>query len=252
MNSNQFLQNLYGKNVFVISPHFDDAILSAGMLISELRGKANVTVVNVFTKAHKEPYTLSAKHFLKSAKVTDALMLYKDREKNDTMALQRIHTHAINLEETDALFRKKKKMTIIGKYIAEFDHVYPTYRWHVIGKISSSDPAILKVKRKLQAVIPKNAIVVAPFGVGNHVDHMICHILCKDLFPNCIFYLDFPYIIRSHATYIIPAGYMHVSVPVNRKMKQKLVNAYTSQVNGLFPGGIVPKHKEQFFTKHDK
>jgi hypothetical protein len=51
---------------YFLSPHLDDAVLSAGGLISSLSGNTSVTVVNIFTTAG-EKNTLSAKKSIQKA-----------------------------------------------------------------------------------------------------------------------------------------------------------------------------------------
>jgi hypothetical protein len=239
------------KQLYIISPHFDDAVLSAGMLMHNLQGKCDVTIINIFTKAHNGPYTISAKQFLKSAGFKNAVNLYKDRLINDRLALSLINAKQVNLNFTDALFRRKKIASNFGKILAEFDHLYPTYRLHVIKQIAKSDSCSNILEKKLKLIIPKDALVFSPLSFGNHVDHLITRMVCEKLFKNLIYYSDFPYNIRSNSKKVILKEYQKVALKVDMNIKRKLVNCYASQVSGLFTGGKMPKHSEYFYLKGD-
>src|SRR5260221_4259364 len=188
-----------GYNVVIVSPHQDDAVLSCGGLLTQLVGKTDITVVNVFTKAHKKPYTLSTKMFLKASGFTDATLLYQVRFEEDTKVLAMLGIKPVNLDLEDALFRRKKNKTWLGNILSEFDHVYPTYRWHIIKNIAKDDYAGEELKKQLIKFKNKKTLVIAPLGIGNHADHVIVGNVCEALFDNLFFYADFPYTIRENS-----------------------------------------------------
>lgn len=233
--------------VIIISPHPDDAVLSCGELLQQLSGKVNCTVITVFTKAHGGPYTLSAKQFLKASGMRDGVALYKERRNEDARAQKFLGTKMINLGLEDALFRRKKEQTFFGKFIPEFGHVYPTYRWHMLKGISPQDTAIEELKKELKPFVDKKAVIFAPCGIGGHVDHVLVSKVCKELFDNVIFYSDFPYNIRLH-TYGKQYGMQVYKVQPDMKKKTQLIKSYKTQFKGLFPDDIVPEHTEVYFV----
>lgn len=230
-----------------ISPHYDDAVLSCGSLLSALSGKTDITIVNVFTKANSGPYTLSAKQFLKTSGVTDAVALYKERKEEDKMALSSFSVKIINIDLEDALFRRKKMTSLLGKLLPEFDHVYPTYRWHILKKIIQKDPAIKELSIKLASYKNKKNLIFAPYGIGDHVDHKIVRTVCEAMFHHVILYSDFPYNIRLN-TYgrTLKNGQEYHLIP-DMKKKIQLIKKYKTQYSGLFDK-TVPEHEEVFFS----
>lgn len=247
MNNNELINNLKNREFFVISPHQDDAILSLGMLLYNLKTSKKGTIINVFTKAHEGPYTLSAKKFINISNFPNADELFIQRAIEDKKAAHAVNAKIINLGITEALFRRKANKSYLGKYIAEFDHIYPTYRWHILKKIQPNDTAFKELKIKLKNIIPPDAVVFSPFGIGNHADHVITYKVCTQLFKNCIYYIDFPYNNRLNEFGKPPAGYKEYEFDIDLPAKSELAHFYSSQIYGLFPGGIVPKHKEKFF-----
>lgn len=234
------------QNCIIISPHQDDAVLSCGELLSQLAGKVDITIINIFTAAHKNPYTLSAKQFLKASGYQDAEALYKEREKEDRKVLSTLPVSITNLGLEDALFRRKKYTNFLSRFLSELSHSYPTYRWHILKGITKDDYAVDELKNKLKRFKKKNTLIFAPFGIGNHVDHIIARKVCEQLFDNLILYSDFPYNIRLHtygkATKNQQVYKLHPSID-----KNKMIQLYRTQFKGLFPDGKIPTHKEVYF-----
>lgn len=234
----------------VISPHFDDAVLSCGGLLLALSGKVDLTIVNVFTKAHGGPYTLSARKFLKdSHEDNDAIRLYQSRFEEDREALSKIKVKIINLGLQEALFRKKNKQHFLGNVLPEFDHVYPTYRWHITKTIASNDPAVSQLKKALKDLPSKNEFIFAPYGIGDHADHKVVRQVCEELFPSVILYSDFPYNVRSNEYGFEGEKMISYTLQPDFAQKNKLIQLYRTQFQGLFPDGKVPTHSEKYFVK---
>src|SRR3989338_4946817 len=199
--SNKLVKQILNKKFkcIFISPHFDDAVLSCGSLLMHLTGKTSITIINVFTKAHKKPYTLSARKFLKESNGgSDATVLFKERFKEDKNVLSSLNVKIINLGLVDALFRKKNNFNFLGKVFPEINHIYPTYKWHVVRRISPHDHATTQLKKILKKFNGEKILVFAPYGIGNHADHVITRKVCEDLFDNLILYSDFPYNLRAN------------------------------------------------------
>ncbi|MDD2823116.1 MAG: GNAT family N-acetyltransferase [Candidatus Daviesbacteria bacterium] len=244
---NDLISHANKKPCYFISPHLDDVVLSCSGLIMKLTDKTNITVVNIFTQAHSGPYTLSAKKYLKSSgHKNDANNLYLSRLQEDESALNSLNVKKINLDFTDALFRKKIKQSIWGKITPELEHIYPTYRWNILGNISKSDPTLQEIKDHLKKIIPKDSLIFVPLNIAGHVDHLIVREACESLFDNIVYYSEFPYSYRNKKC-IEKENYRKCEVLINYNQKNKLVSCYKSQVSGLFSSGIMPKHNELYF-----
>ena len=246
------LKKLIGKKVYIISPHFDDAMLSCGGLILQIRSKCNLKIINIFTKAHKGPYTLSAKRFLKiSGSFKDATVLFKSRNMEDKSVFTQLGIKTINLGFEDSLFRRKTKSKFFGKILPEMNHIYPTYRWHVLGDIKNEENLFNGIRKKLAKFAKKDEIAIVPSGIGNHVDHLIARELCEKLFKNLVFYSDFPYSLRDIKKRNFGKEYKTFELKVNYEEKDKCLRKYKTQYANLFSfyGGKMPDHKEIFFFK---
>ncbi len=237
---------------YFISPHFDDAILSAGALIVTLSKITSVTVVTVFTKSGTKPYTHSAKSFLKQCGYQSAKKLYRDRMKEDKKVLSLLNVQQKYLSFTDALWRKKSSTlpTFIKKHVPEITYVYPTYLLHVIrGKISHNDVHTICALRKKLSHIQKDSIVFSPVGIGTHVDHVLVREVCRELFNNVIFWSDFPYNISGGNKNNLSQFQKIGEYNGNKQMKRNLIAGYSTQVDALFPSGISLVREEFYVEK---
>ncbi len=233
---------------YFLSPHLDDAVLSAGGLISTLSGKTNIIVVNIFTKAGKSS-TLSGRKATQRAGFSTANAYYNARIKEDRAVLLKMKAKIVNLDIPEALWREKyKKGTIskyLGRYFPEALMIYPTFRFHILGKkVSAQDSKTVDLIDKKLSFIEKGAYVFAPIGVGDHIDHTLTF-HAAEKFENVIFWSDFPYNLRTSVNI---AGEKKYVFKTNWSLKDELVKMYKTQYNLLFPSGKMPRKNEVFFT----
>lgn len=239
------------KHCYFISPHFDDAMLSAGGLIEYLADKTPVTVINVFTKGGQKPYSLSARAFLKKCAANTADELYKEREREDVQAFEDLNVEIIKLSFTDALWRTKNAPLYIEKklsfLIPELLYVYPTY-WHVVRKkLSKFDTKLSEnVKKSIAKNVDKDSVVFCPGAIGNHIDHIIVYEACKALFPQCIYWSDFPYINQSNQSR------KDILFKFNTQKKIKRIKRYKTQYSAMFPKGISTVPEERYFIHNNE
>lgn len=240
-----------------ISPHLDDAALSAGGLISYLADHVPVTIVSVFTEVHDGLPTRSAKAFVKQCGFKNARELFTERRKEDKLLFNKIGVKVINLGLFDVLWRKKRNESMItrimGTVMPEFIHVYPTYRFHgESGKVASNDKKLkTALKKKLLKVIDGNreCVIFCPVGIGGHVDHVITRDVCKSTFDNVIYWSDFNYSLEfTNENNFINKNKLKLAY-FNKKLpsKRKLIEGYKSQLNAIFPHGKIPLVSDFFY-----
>lgn len=241
------------------SPHLDDAILSAGGLLSALAGKTRIVVINVFTEATDDPSTLSARKYLHTLGYHSAVKLYEDRRTEDQQAWKTLGITPTNLGFVEALWRRKTDIVsgLFSKLLPEFGYVYPVYRLHITSrKIAQADRKTMDtitVKLKKLVSQEKHPVLFAPLGTGNHIDHCVVREVCKNAFgKQVIYWSDFPYNIREHTFGTAPEGYKKETFDYDVKKKLKLINCYKTQIGGLFGNNDIPEHTEIFFISIKK
>lgn len=144
----------------VLSPHLDDAVLSAGGALASAPGALAVTV---FTEG-KDAET---------------------RRKEDEAALALLGARALHLGLLDAPERlriPRALPSLTGATVAEADLL----------------AVVAVLERHVLPLAP--ARVLAPLGVGRHVDHRVVFEAARRVFPDVGFYEDRPYAYEAGAT----------------------------------------------------
>src|SRR3989344_803253 len=239
------VENIINKKThcYFISPHLDDAVFSAGSLMSYLSDKVNITVINIFTSAGDGNSTLSARSYLKQCKINDPKKLYEVRINEDNIALSKLNSKIFNLGFTEALWRKKqhsgKLRKLVSRYLPELNSIYPFFRLNIVsGKLHKEDEKlVLKVSRKIKSIVGKNNHnykIFCPVGSGGHVDHLATREAClKEFKNNLIYWSDFPYCLKlgKRNDFIENNNLEQQVYGKNADYKIKLCEAYNSQIN---------------------
>lgn len=239
---------------FFVSPHLDDAILSAGALLTYLSEHTAVRVVTVFTEAGPARPTLSARQFLKQCGATDGETLFAERRAEDLAVLQSLSVPVTHLGLSDALWRPRRNISwwrkLAGKILPELLVLYPTYRFHItrgiIARGDASYAALLRDQLTALTAGLDEYYVFCPQAIGNHVDHVLVERTCQELFPNLIEWSDFPYNLKR-AVHDTPGW----SWENGLERKQQLILSYETQAEALFPGLTIPLIPESYaLSKH--
>ena len=255
-NNNQ-IEKIISEKIpcIFVSPHLDDAALSAGDLLFYLSKNTKVEIINVFTSSSEKPYTLSTKAFLYKCGYSDANDLFTDRIKEDEQALSKLRIKPINLGFIDAPFRKYKNVSrvklMFSKLLPELIHTYPVHRWHISdGVISYHDTRLLnQIASELKQITSKykNYYIFCPIADGTHVDHKIVRKVCEANFKNVIFWSDYPYETGNIKDKSVKMAF---SWRKNSSQKIGLISGYKSQINMLFPDQKIKIIPEIYYVKN--
>jgi LmbE family N-acetylglucosaminyl deacetylase len=154
--------------VTIISPHRDDAVASAGLLILELvRRRVPVQIVNCFTISDYAP--------LRKDRAEDVTTL---RRREDGAAAARLGDGIrwIDLALIDAPLRLGCSSDIVCDLGA--------------GAVRAADVGALAMR--LRTAIANDAFVIAPLAIGNHVDHVVARRAAAPM--THAYYEDLPYV----------------------------------------------------------
>jgi LmbE family N-acetylglucosaminyl deacetylase len=243
--------------LIVLSPHLDDAALSCGALMMHAVQRTSVTVVTLFTEGGERPYTLSGRRYLHQMGARSAQVLYQQRRTEDHAAWEPFGIRCVHAGLTDALFRRRVvpgTVPLRARMLPELAHVYPTYRMHVIaGHIAAADAGTLRdVCDVIQRLVGAGTgVLLAPLGVGGHVDHVLVRSAAEGSGSPVVYYSDVPYNRRHpvHDAFIRRNGLVETRWSDLTEAKAKLVRAYGTQVQALFRGGLIPLVPEVFFSR---
>jgi LmbE family N-acetylglucosaminyl deacetylase len=227
--------SLYERVIF-LSPHLDDAVLSAGGLLSALRDRASRLVVTI---ACGNPTTPEGK----ASRVRRGHAPPAERRHEDREAMRALDCHYLHLGFEDCVFRRSP---ITGELI------YRSPR----NKFSIAAPDDRAYVEELYLVLrricypSRRALLVAPLGIGFHVDHLICAQVALRIasLPQILFYEDVPYVFNPEAgkgdadgplsalERLGCAPSQRLAMPFDPVEKVRLAEHYTSQIPALFPG----------------
>ena len=254
----------YDKFLF-LSPHLDDAVLSCGLLLEKLvvLGK-KVVVASLFTKVSTPPFTQNASLFIQKSGYKKAEELFEDRIKEDIKALKFLKVRYRYFDYIDAAFRKSQlfekfpNMGFLLKLFPQFVHIYTNPKREFSGRVSFQDRGLVwGIKKDLKRFIKKlgdeKILILAPLGVGGHVDHIIVRDFARKSGLDVLYWLDFPYSTKKEyiKTYFSKEWQyekcLEIEVPLKTK-KYQAIKSYKSQIDVLFPRRKIAQIKEVYYV----
>lgn len=223
------------KKIVIISPHFDDAVLScAGLIGCFIEEGKTVEICNVFTKIQKENVKFSKVIREYIAEDMNNPIAYVDmqvcekwiqlRQKEDDRACKFLNCKKRDLGYIDAIFRMKSNQYI---YDTE-EKLFSEYKAH--------DEEFMKIDliNRLNFICKDFDACLFPMAIGNHVDHRIVHDMGLEInknWHNVCFYCEIPYSIDPEFQ-VLSIEKLNISKLMDLKLKA--VGFYGTQLQGLF------------------
>lgn len=220
--------------VLFLSPHLDDAILSAGGLIAHLAPRTSVTVITVFTEGSSPPYSPFAQQCLQNAGYEEVHQYFQDRRTEDAQVCKKFGADHVHLGFIDAPWRRKDIESVRSIQINPKDI-------SLIPRISEKIGRIIKDH--------SSSVVFGPLAIGRHVDHLITREALVSAVPNPIFWSDFPYNATDTPDPIYLATH-HLQPALwtnNQEEKAEGIKGYQTQIKSLFPDGKISLPSDYFF-----
>jgi LmbE family N-acetylglucosaminyl deacetylase len=218
-------------DLLVLSPHLDDGVLSCGArLAATAAAGGRARVVTVF--AGDEPAQpagllateLRARWHLPPGEVVAA------RRAEDREACRRLGVEAEPWPLVEALYRTR----------ADGAPLYPTLG-ALFGEVAADDAGTIAEVAARVAALPPAALLLAPLGVGGHVDHRAVRRAAEASGREIAYYEEFPY---SEWKWFAVAralggrrGWRPEALPVDAGLARRRLEAicaYVSQVPALF------------------
>lgn len=231
-----------GSAVVVMSPHLDDAVLSCGALLAHLTARHPVTVVTAFTAAAPRPWSLPARRQLRALGGVDAEDFFGQRRAEDREVITGIGAAAVHLGFMDALFRWSRRRP-----------AYPTFRFDAArGRVAACDAGLAAEVSARAGEIARASgagVVLAPLGIGRHVDHLITRRAAQGLGMRIVYYSDFPYSQTAgpEPGFVRDADLMPHTWLSGRERNASRIAGYKTQFPGMFPDGMVPTWPEVYW-----
>jgi LmbE family N-acetylglucosaminyl deacetylase len=231
------------ERIIVLSPHLDDAVLSCGGLLLQLRDQLPILVATAAT-ADCPPALLAGHPSLQ--RLLDKWRPPAQRREEDAAALTLLKVNFVHLGFFDAIFRTDSEQRLLYQKVEE-----------ITSAPAESDAGHIEGLRQAVAALlqsGKRLLVLAPLGLGHHVDHQIMGHIARDLKQtlafDLLYYEDFPYTLLTQHTQLVlegradrseeAVGRLGASIaatyeqPYNIDDKLKVMGCYASQLDAIF------------------
>lgn len=209
-------------DVVILSPHMDDAVLSLGQhIIKWVKENKRVKIVTVMTSfGENENVPIYTKNYVIKSGFKSITDFQAARKKEDIEVMKSLGVEYEHWDLVDGGFRGEKKDL----------YYYPTKNDLVSGIITKKDR---KIVRKITRMILKlkAKMILIPYGIGGHVDHVILKKAAEKVKKNSkLFYLESPYLWDNfNFLYIIKNIFKIKSLLIKTSDKNKLLKKYISQ-----------------------
>jgi LmbE family N-acetylglucosaminyl deacetylase len=238
-----------GTRVVVLAPHLGDAALSCGALLTYAVSRTPITVVTFFTEGGPAPYARSARRYLRRVGERDAGLVYQWRRDEDRAALEPLGITCVHAGLTEALFRRRPANLSWSKGT----DIYPFYRTHVTsGRIVAADAAMLREVREIihRVAGSGTSLVLAPLGVGGHVDRILVRTAAQSSGGPVAYYRDVPGSGRDPAAeaFIYRHDLVETRWPEPAEAKAELMRTYGSLTGQRLSNGGAPLAPEVFYS----
>jgi LmbE family N-acetylglucosaminyl deacetylase len=196
------------QNTYLLSPHCDDAALSVGAWLGMREIVNPITIITLFSESTFAVGVRGGRRRVSAI-----------RKSEDRAFARSVNADIIFLGFPDAplrpQFRKVPPETVFDPATV-IDHV-------LAGHIAN----------RIQGFIHQNPrpLVIAPIGIGSHIDHRTTCAVARLLDSQVAFYADQPYALRSGSSGMAGASLLaSVSLtPEVRELKRRQLSLYESQ-----------------------
>lgn len=210
-----------------ISPHLDDAVLSAGGLIHEqVCAGLQVeiwTILCGFPRSDELSQFAQLMHFQWDIPSTGELI--RSRRAEDARACQIVGAKPVYFDYLDCIYRRGKNNDWLYSNIFVPPH---------------ADEADLpaRIAESISARLEPTDQLVCQLGLGSHVDHVIVRRAVELLQRPLLYYTDIPYLFKAPEELDPNTAGMKANVYVvgeaGLRVWQEAVAAYESQISSLF------------------
>lgn len=206
-------------DIVVLSPHLDDAVLSLGSHIVKWKKEGKkVKVVTIFNK------------FGNGKNLPSYTKDYMNKSGFD-MFVQ--FEHVRNKEDREAMKVLGVEYEHWGFVDGGFRGIYKNRESLLSGIIDSKDQILIKnINKKIKKI--KTELLLIPYGVGGHIDHMIVKKATEKIKLNKKYFLENPYLWQNFNFIKLFWKIINAKNVVNdEKEKRIMLENYGSQYNLL-------------------
>jgi LmbE family N-acetylglucosaminyl deacetylase len=215
----------------ILSPHLDDAVLSCGGLIADThRHGVDSLVITVFNGRPTLPVSSPAKRFHARCGLADDHAMAQ-RECEDDEALDIVGASTRRLDLLEALYRKGSD----GEPRYDTDQAI----FQPPAQPIEEEVAAVAERIAAQVAVADPDLVLAPLGIGGHIDHLLVSQAARQLDRNVLHYEDVPYVLyercqRWWVDLAVHRPQLYVCTRNGWSAKIHAIDCYTSQQTVLW------------------
>ncbi len=217
-----------------LSPHLDDAALSCGGQIYQLSSAGQQLLILTIAAGGPQGETLSFfaefQHYSWGLSGVEAMRV---RRAEDARAVARLGAEALVWSLPDAIYRL---------HPASGAPLY-TDNDRLFGALAPEEAPLVEELAARLSSLPPAGRIVAPLGLGSHVDHQLVRAAAQIAFTELYYYEDYPYVQRhpeSLAEMIQPPrSWRSILYELDEaaiSARIEAIAAYESQLKVLFNG----------------
>jgi LmbE family N-acetylglucosaminyl deacetylase len=228
-----------GFDLVVLSPHLDDGALSCGgRLAACAAAGGRAVLVTLF--AGDDPADPANPLAVELRRLWDLPpgRVVAARRREDREACRRLGVAALHWRHPEALYRTA----------AAGEPLYPTIA-ALYGEPADAEAALVGELAAAIADLPPAGLLLAPLGVGGHVDHRLARRAAEASGREIAFYEEFPYVewkrfalgralgLTPPWPLVAPRGWRAETLPLDDSQldrRAEAILAYVSQVPALF------------------
>lgn len=237
-------------DTLILSPHLDDAVLSCGGLIHQ-RVQREGKAVLVATFMTGDPPTTAVSPFAQALHdrwELSAAAVFATRRQEDIRACALLGADHLHFPLLDAIYRTHPQT---GAY-------FVTSNETLFGPVDSADAAnMISQLNRILAALPPATQILAPLGVGNHVDHQLVKqaAVAQYGWSRLLFYEDYPYARKDGAVEAVigvdpdwqPMSYSLTDEDL--RQKAAAIAEHASQVSSFFNGRLDIDHQIRAYAE---
>jgi LmbE family N-acetylglucosaminyl deacetylase len=227
------MRNYY--DYIYLSPHLDDVVFSCGVQIFQHTSQGKSVMIITLMAGDPDPNKLGSHAQILHKRWRLGSNAVAIRRREDLLACAYIGADTLHWPYLDCIYRRNPQTG---------EHVYQTDP-SLFGPIDPSESDLVSNLSARMMDLPSHGEVLAPLGLGNHVDHKITRqaaTLTMDE-AKLSFYEEFPYVIRDSEQlpiYESDVDWKSELIAVSPDALATRIQAmsiYQSQLSTFFEGG---------------
>lgn len=222
-----FSSPLSARSALFVSPHFDDAVLSAGGLFATRSDADNHdTLLTVFARVPEPPFSGFARGFHRACGLEDDDV--RPRVMEDRAAAGILGSRLVHGNILDAIYRREAR----GDWF--YDGEGKTF-----GPRAGGDDVTSEVYALVAETVSNTSadLILAPLGIGDHVDHIMARdaavLVGRRLRIPVLLWEDQPYALQ-HSRIPAPGGLEFKVAEPTWSRRIAATASYASQLRMLF------------------